>query len=206
MSERIDKVVAIADEAFWAAVAKECPEALNGDMSPDVVSAFHNAATRAVTHWMLRNAVKYPVVGARVVLRRRIERYPHFAVDPGEGRGTVQLSGERLVSIRMDDHIDGAEEWDNCIAWTEPSELLDLADDIEIVDAPRHGPRAPDVGMTVPEMVQAYHAACLAIGMGPERPRDMHEPTLTTLRDKLRSALEECGHYKKVAFAAAFSV
>jgi hypothetical protein len=204
VSERIDKVVASAEEAFWETVAKECPETETGDFAPEDVAAFRNAATRAVTRWMLRNVVKYPVVGARVILKRRIDRYPHFTVV--QGRGTVRESGEHLVSIRMDDHINGAGEWDNCIAWTEPSELLELADDIEIIDVPRRSKLLPDIGMTEAEAVQAYHAACLAIGMGAERPHDMHEPTLIAVRDKLRRALEECGHYRPATHTAAFSV
>lgn len=56
--------------------------------------------------------------------------------------------------------------------------------------------------LIVSEMVQVYAAVCLLIGMngdhslGEERPDVSDLPALVAARDKLRKALEACGHFR----------
>lgn len=57
-----------------------------------------------------------PAVGARLVLRHELWRYPHFIVPEG-ATGTITHSDEELVALRMDEVIPGAEEWDNEVHW-----------------------------------------------------------------------------------------
>jgi len=57
--------------------------------------------------------------GDRVTLVRDVERFPHFVAHKGM-QGTVDLvdNDTGFLSVEMDDHIDGCEEWDNCIDWS----------------------------------------------------------------------------------------
>lgn len=72
-------------------------------------------------------------VGARVRTRVEIDRYPSFLVAAGE-TGTVVVSDEGTLSVRMDQHIVGAEEWDNEIMWTENEDTLkDVPADLEVL-------------------------------------------------------------------------
>jgi hypothetical protein len=67
-----------------------------------------------------------PPVGARARLSRIVDRYPHFCIDPG-ATGTITESDEQLICLRMDCHVEGAEEWDNEVCWTpEDGEFLDF--------------------------------------------------------------------------------
>lgn len=54
--------------------------------------------------------------GTRVVLTRAVERFPFFIARAGMA-GTVIEATEDLVSVRMDEHLPGAEEWSNEIVW-----------------------------------------------------------------------------------------
>ncbi len=58
-----------------------------------------------------------PVVGARARLRRRVERFPHFLVEAG-GMGTITTATEKLIAMKMDLLVSGAEGWDNEVCWT----------------------------------------------------------------------------------------
>ncbi|MEX1142869.1 MAG: hypothetical protein WD399_07590 [Thermoleophilaceae bacterium] len=58
-----------------------------------------------------------PSVGARARLRRIVDRYPHFCIDPG-ATGTITESSNDLICLHMDRHVDGAEDWDNEVCWT----------------------------------------------------------------------------------------
>ncbi len=193
--DRFESIVAAAEEALWKAVAEACPETTTGDMDPGEADRFHKAAFRAIEHWVFRNAIKLPPDGTRVRLTEEIERYPHFIVRAGM-LGTVRRSGG-VFEVRLDETVPGAEEWDNCIVWSEPEDLFDVPDEIEVVTEPPivvvDPPRIIGVGMSRLEMAQAYHAACLAIGMGNERPRDMDEAGLIAVRDKLRHVLDSDG-------------
>lgn len=69
-----------------------------------------------------------PVVGARVCLRRDVERFPHFRVAAG-AFGTVTDVSDGNVSVRMDDHVPGAETWANEIVWDTTAEPGRFAED-----------------------------------------------------------------------------
>ena len=56
-------------------------------------------------------------VGTRWMLRRDVERYPHFIADEGM-RGTVTDASDSSVCLKMDEHLSGAEEWDNEVVWS----------------------------------------------------------------------------------------
>lgn len=55
-------------------------------------------------------------IGATVRLARPVERFPHFRV-PAGATGVVVAADAERVSVRMDEEIPGAEEWDNEIEW-----------------------------------------------------------------------------------------
>jgi hypothetical protein len=57
-----------------------------------------------------------PPVGARVQLRHAVDRYPHFLAPEG-ATGTVTEATADVYAVRMDTHLDGAEDWDNQIHW-----------------------------------------------------------------------------------------
>lgn len=60
------------------------------------------------------------VVGDRVRLTNDVERYPHF-IAKGGSAGTVTEVGENVI-VKMDEHIPGAEEWENEVHWHLPNE------------------------------------------------------------------------------------
>lgn len=62
------------------------------------------------------NASDLPVLGARVRLRRGIERFPHFRVEAG-ATGAITIATEDLIAMKMDLLVPGAEEWDNEVCW-----------------------------------------------------------------------------------------
>jgi len=51
-------------------------------------------------------------VGSRVALATDVDRFPNFVANKGE-MGTVTVMDTDAVYIKMDNHIDGAEEWNN---------------------------------------------------------------------------------------------
>lgn len=55
--------------------------------------------------------------GERVELIRDVDRFPHF-IAKGGMVGTVTEATDDLVGVRMDDHLAGAEEWDNEVCWS----------------------------------------------------------------------------------------
>ena len=71
-------------------------------------------------------------VGDRVKLLRDVDRFPDFIAHKG-ATGTVccvEINGD--LAVTMDDHIDGAEEWDNDIGWYDVYSD-DIVDDLELV-------------------------------------------------------------------------
>lgn len=83
-----------------------------------------------------------PRVGTKVRLKRNVERYPHFIAKKGS-TGVVTSSDEDNLWVKMDEHLDGAEEWDNEIQWFDDF-LHDVTDDLEVmavVGARRNGGR-----------------------------------------------------------------
>jgi hypothetical protein len=73
----------------------------------------------------------HPPVDARVRLRHDVDRYPHFLARAG-ATGTVTTDDD-VFTVRMDEHIDGAEEWDNEIVWS-PRDGDRPNDDVEMID------------------------------------------------------------------------
>lgn len=71
-----------------------------------------------------------PAIGTRMTLLHEVWRYPHFAVPKGAA-GTVVHSDEWCVALRMDEHIPGAEEWDNEVHWV-PNNDDDVYADAEL--------------------------------------------------------------------------
>lgn len=73
--------------------------------------------------WQLLSQVE-PFIGLRVRLRRDVGRYPHFNAMAGR-TGTVDAIEEDSLTVRMDEPLPGAEEWDNCIQWFDQTVLPD---------------------------------------------------------------------------------
>jgi len=67
-------------------------------------------------------------IGQRVRLRRNVERFPHFIAGAGL-TGTVSYVDAAMVGVKMDEHIDGCEEWDNEVMWYAPHPSLARADE-----------------------------------------------------------------------------
>lgn len=61
--------------------------------------------------------VELPQAGDRARLGRVVERFPHFWIAAG-ATGTVTEATENLIALRMDEHVHGAEEWNNELCWT----------------------------------------------------------------------------------------
>ena len=73
-----------------------------------------------------------PKVGDRIRLRREVNKYPHFIAERGATGTVVESAADEicgLIVVKMDAHLPGAEDWDNCVYWT--------ADDDEALDSGR---------------------------------------------------------------------
>lgn len=58
-----------------------------------------------------------PALGARVRLRRDVDRLPPFRVEAG-ATGAITTATEELIAMKMDLLVPGAEEWNNEVCWT----------------------------------------------------------------------------------------
>lgn len=76
---------------------------------------------------------RLPVEGERWRLTSDVERGPHFIASAGSA-GTVTESTRDLVRLRLDDHLPGAEEWDNEVCWA-PEDCRDLDHRRDVLDA-----------------------------------------------------------------------
>jgi hypothetical protein len=56
--------------------------------------------------------MKMPETPARARLRHPVDRYPHFLIEEG-ATGTITEATEWLIALCMDEHVPGAEDWDN---------------------------------------------------------------------------------------------
>lgn len=84
-----------------------------------------------------------PAVGERVRLRHDIDRYPHFIARAG-ATGTITDLGSpagSYISVRMDEHLPGAEEWDNEVVWPECDDPGRFVEDCVYEDASEPGAR-----------------------------------------------------------------
>lgn len=107
-----------------------------GDVAPDEDWALSGALTRALPTGTLLplGADGWPAlkVGDRVVLRRDVERFPHFIAPKGATGTVVDTPSHPLgaYSVLLDQHLSGAESWDNEVVWSESDIdhlLLDIA-------------------------------------------------------------------------------
>lgn len=57
-----------------------------------------------------------PVVGERYRVAHEVWRYPHFIVEEG-ATGMIVESDDELVALKLDEVIEGAEEWQNELHW-----------------------------------------------------------------------------------------
>lgn len=70
--------------------------------------------------------------GARVRLQHDVERYPHF-IAPEGALGTVTDIDPDFFVVRLDERVEGAEDWDNEVHW---SDGMNPADDIVLAPSP----------------------------------------------------------------------
>ena len=56
-------------------------------------------------------------VGDRVELTRDVERFPDF-IAPKGWTGTIVECDADFLSLKLDQHLPGAEDWDNCLIFT----------------------------------------------------------------------------------------
>lgn len=83
--------------------------------------------------------------GMRVRLDRDVERFPHFTAPAGM-TGTVTDITDNNISVRMDEHLPGAETWDNEIVWHDVDDASAssfyedttpiIADDLRVIRTP----------------------------------------------------------------------
>ncbi len=74
-------------------------------------------------------------VGTRVRLTRAVDRFPFFVAPEGATGGVVENS-PHLLRVRMDQQIEGAQDWRNEVHWMDgddPSEDLERLDDDDFV-------------------------------------------------------------------------
>jgi len=71
----------------------------------------------------------------RVRLRRKVERSADIHIPAGD-TGTVAVVDleYELVTVRLDTHYPGLDDWDNELAWYERALIAELAQDLEPID------------------------------------------------------------------------
>lgn len=72
------------------------------------------------------------LIGKRIRLRTDVDRYPDFIVWENS-TGTIVEARKGQISAKMDEKIDGAKEWDNCLIWQDQY-LPHFETDIEILE------------------------------------------------------------------------
>ena len=90
------------------------------------------AATFVLTRAVLAGG-KRVKVGDRVELARDVDRFDAFIAKEGL-RGTISEISERCVSVRLDEPLAGAEEWDNNVIWGSSDQLDEFNDDVRLLD------------------------------------------------------------------------
>jgi hypothetical protein len=118
----------LADEAldaFWHVIVTHFPKATTGDLSPLATFHLHQAAEAAVKEWIANNVTTREsdiAVGYRFRLFRQVDRFPDFLA-PADLTGVVTAVDDNGVWGRMDQHIAGAQQYDNQIHWQTPDEF-----------------------------------------------------------------------------------
>lgn len=105
--------------AFWQVIVERFPNADSGDLSPGATFALSMAAEDAVREWLANNVTTQEndvAVGYCFALFRPVDRFPDFVAAPGL-TGVVTAVDQSGVWARMDQHIIGAEHWDNQVHW-----------------------------------------------------------------------------------------
>lgn len=105
-----------ASRMGWMVNVGETTSIVSNDL-PVATTAAVIAAFAATLEAVTAAAVAevFPV-GTRVRLRRNVERFPHFIA--GEGTTGIVVTTDEQFCVRMDDHLPGAEEWENEILWS----------------------------------------------------------------------------------------
>lgn len=57
--------------------------------------------------------------GYRFTLRHDVDRYPDFVARQGNTGTVTAVQADGLIVARMDNHIEGAEQWDNELWWND---------------------------------------------------------------------------------------
>jgi hypothetical protein len=112
-------------DAFWQVIVKHYPQATTGDLSPLATFRLDQAAEAAIKEWIANNVTTQQsdiVAGYRFRLFRAVDRFPDFLAHIGL-TGIVTAVDESGVWGRMDQHIAGAEQWDNQIHWQTPEDF-----------------------------------------------------------------------------------
>jgi hypothetical protein len=118
----------LADEAldaFWQVIVRHFPQATTGDLSPLATLHLGQAAEAAIEEWIGYNVTTQQsdiAVGYRFTLFRQVDRLPDFLA-PAALKGVVTAVDDSGVWGQMDQHIAGAEQWDNQIHWQTPGEF-----------------------------------------------------------------------------------
>jgi len=106
-------------DAFWQVILRHFPQATTGDLSPLATFQLDQAAEVAVREWIANNVTTQETeiaAGYRFRLFRPVDRFPDFLA-PADLTGTLTAVDDSGVWGRMDQHIAGAEQWDNQIHW-----------------------------------------------------------------------------------------
>ena len=112
-------------DAFWKVIVKHFPQATTGDLSPWATFHLDQAAEAAIKEWIANNVTTQQsdiAAGYRFKLFRQVDRFPDFLA-PADLTGVVTAVDDNGVWGRMDEHIAGAEQWDNQIHWQTPEEF-----------------------------------------------------------------------------------
>ena len=118
----------LADEAldaFWQVIVKHFPKATTGDLSPLTTVRLNQAAKAAIKEWIVYNATTQEsdiAVGYRFKLLSQVDRFPDFLTST-DLTGIVTAVDDKGVWARMDQHIPGADQWDNHVHWKTPEEF-----------------------------------------------------------------------------------
>jgi hypothetical protein len=115
----IESLTDKALDAFWQVIVERFPQASSGDLSPLATIRLSMAARDAIAEWISYNVAGDIVTGYRFRLFSQVDRYPDFLAPAGM-TGVVTIVDESGVWGRMDQHLTGAEHWDNQIHWQTP--------------------------------------------------------------------------------------
>lgn len=139
---------------------------------------------------------RLPVEGQRWHLTGDVERGPHFIARAGM-RGTITEATRDLVRLKLDDHLPGAEEWDNEVCWA-LEDCLGVGEDLDARVAASEDAQPLPPGWCHEcdrdiDRVEDHAPGCAQADLGPEHPQIAPTPeTLAAAADDstARAALE----------------